>query len=530
MGWPLVSSTVAESAPPLPPPPPPLPLIVGSKRTYSCRLGLVGLGLGREGEPHQDRVPARVGDVGGLDAVQAVLVRRGHLAGHPAGVGHGLHRVRHVAGLEVGEGRAVRDDVLKGFDVGVVDGRVVDVAQDPARDRVPDLRRRVPGRAQAVLAGQVEVRQRTRAAGRAVVDGNVDREDVRRCVVGEGDLRAVGRDGERDVRSVEDAAGAVVLVPALVDGDLARVRVGRQGGCLEGVDAVAVDVLQPGPEAARIPVAGTTQLGLEGAGDRGDRRALVVGDPVALVVVVELDARNAWQVERDVGAVVLDGVEPVVLVPGVVERRLVFVITGGQVVERPLPDVVVVVVGQVGRRARWIPFPWATCLVLKGAGNGHRRRIRRVGRQGATHRQHRSHHDSGDQHRAKPVHPNRRGRHRRSSLIPSRSGSASIRLAYRLGHARRQFQFTGCRFARGVRNATPVGPATSGYRRHLRPRRGVTGPPARSCARSPGTWWPTGGRRSGASLPWSHTRPCCTSAGCRSSFRPRTSTGNRRRP
>jgi hypothetical protein len=46
IGWPLVSSTVAESAPPLPPPPPPLPFTVESKRTYSCRPGLLGLGLG----------------------------------------------------------------------------------------------------------------------------------------------------------------------------------------------------------------------------------------------------------------------------------------------------------------------------------------------------------------------------------------------------------------------------------------------------------------------------------------------------
>ena len=215
----------------------------------------VWLGLGREREPHQDGVPARVGHVGGLDAVQAVLVRRGHLAGHPAGVGHGLHRVRHVTGLEVGEGRAVRDDVLERLDVGVVDGRVVDVAEDPAGDRVPDLRLGVPSGAQAVLAGQVEVRQGARAAGRAMIGGDLDREDVRRRVVGEGDLRAVGRDVEGDVRPVRDAVGAVVLVKALVDRDLGLVRAGRQRGRLERVDAVAVDVLQPGPEAARIPVA-----------------------------------------------------------------------------------------------------------------------------------------------------------------------------------------------------------------------------------------------------------------------------------
>ena len=191
--------------------------------------------------------------------------------------------------------------------------------------------------------------------GAPVINGDLDREDVRRRVVGEGDLRAGGGNGEGDVRPVRRAAGAVVLVPALVDRDLALVRAGRQRGRLECVDAVAVDVLQPGPEAARVPVAGAAQLGLEAARGHGDRRAAVVGDPVALVVVVELDARGGWQGERDVVAVALDRVEPVVLGPGVVEWRLVLVVAGGQVVERALPDVVVGVVGEVGRRAGWIP-------------------------------------------------------------------------------------------------------------------------------------------------------------------------------
>ena len=108
------------------------------------------------------------------------------------------------------------------------------------------------------------------------------------------------------------------------------------------------------------------------------------------------------------------GVEPVVLVPGVVEGRLVLVVAGGQVVERALPDVVVSVVGQVGRRAGWIPVSRATRLRLERAGHGHRRRTRRVGRQRAGRRQQRRHQDGGDQHRAKPVRP-----HRRASLIPS---------------------------------------------------------------------------------------------------------------
>ena len=155
-------------------------------------------------------------------------------------------------------------------------------------------------------------------------DRGDDRENVRRRVVGEGDLRVVDRDGERDVRPARDAALAVVLVPALVDRDLRLVGARGQRRRLEGVDPVAVGVLEPGAEAARIPVARAAELGLEASGRDRDHRALVVGDPVALVVVVELDARARGEVERDVGAVLL-GVEAVVLGPRVVQRGLVLV-------------------------------------------------------------------------------------------------------------------------------------------------------------------------------------------------------------
>src|SRR5439155_7067990 len=107
----------------------------------------------------QHRVTARVGDVLGLDLVLAALRCRGDVARHATGVATGLGRVRHVARLQVGEGRAVGDDVLQRLEVRVVDGRVVDVAQDAVRDRVPDLRRRVARGPEAVLAREVEVRR-----------------------------------------------------------------------------------------------------------------------------------------------------------------------------------------------------------------------------------------------------------------------------------------------------------------------------------------------------------------------------------
>src|SRR5205814_160364 len=115
------------------------------------------------------------------------------------------------------------------------------------------------------------------------------------------------------------AALAVVLVPAFVDGDLRLVAAVRDGGGVEGVDAVAVDVLQPGAEAAWVPIAGAAECVLEAAGDGGDNRVFVVSDPVALMVVIELDARSARQIERDIIAAG-HGVQAVVLGPAIVNR------------------------------------------------------------------------------------------------------------------------------------------------------------------------------------------------------------------
>src|SRR5690606_30511203 len=84
------------------------------------------------------------------------------------------------------------------------------------------------------------------------------------------------RDGERDVVAVQRAAGAVVLGPAFVDGDLGFVVACGDRGGLELVGAVAVGVLQPGAEAIGLPVTGAAELALEAAGGGGDDRADVV--------------------------------------------------------------------------------------------------------------------------------------------------------------------------------------------------------------------------------------------------------------
>ena len=205
-------------------------------------------------------------------------------------------------------------------------------------------------------------------------------QQVRRRVEREGDVRVVDRDVERDVRAAGSSALAVVHVPALVDRHLRVVGAGVERGRLERVTAVAVGVLEPRAEAVRLPVGRAAELGLEVAhGDR-DHGAVVVRDPVALVVVVELDARVGSERERDVRPAGLR-VQPVVLVPRVVQRSLV-VVAPGRDKERALPDVVGGVVREMRRGAGWIPVARTPELRLQRAGDRDRGRVRRVRRRG----------------------------------------------------------------------------------------------------------------------------------------------------
>ena len=93
-----------------------------------------------ESRAHQQRGATGVGDVVGDDRVLAAARRAGDATRHAAAVERRRRR-HHVAGLQIGEGGAIGDDVLQGLHVGVVDRRVVHVAQHPAGDREPDLRR-----------------------------------------------------------------------------------------------------------------------------------------------------------------------------------------------------------------------------------------------------------------------------------------------------------------------------------------------------------------------------------------------------
>jgi hypothetical protein len=107
-----------------------------------------------EGGVQQHGGAVRVGEVVGDDPVAAALRGAGDAAGHPARVER-PHGVGHVAGLEVGEGAAVGDHVLQRLDVGVVDGRVVDVGQHTVLERQPYLASGVVrGRVPLLVGGQ----------------------------------------------------------------------------------------------------------------------------------------------------------------------------------------------------------------------------------------------------------------------------------------------------------------------------------------------------------------------------------------
>ena len=118
----------------------------------------------------------------------------------------------------------------------------------------------------------------------------LDGEDVRGRVVLEDRLRAIAATVNEMFGAVLDAARAVVLVPALVQGDLDLVVARGQGAGAQRVEAVAVRVLEPGAQAARVPVARAAELALEAAGGDRDHLVAVVRDPVGLVRVVELHA------------------------------------------------------------------------------------------------------------------------------------------------------------------------------------------------------------------------------------------------
>ena len=94
--------------------------------------------LWMELDTHEHGVSCGIGEVIGRDPIATALCRADDPAVERPRIGC-LDRVGHVARLEVGEVVPVRHDELQGFDIGVIRGRVIDVAQHPIRDREPDL-------------------------------------------------------------------------------------------------------------------------------------------------------------------------------------------------------------------------------------------------------------------------------------------------------------------------------------------------------------------------------------------------------
>ncbi len=300
----------------------------------------------------------------------AVLELRGEPDGSDAEVvevgeaGGEAGQVAAVVVALVGGQQTVDQRIAAEVSAGIVGG--VAVLEAVGHDEVEDV----------VLGGNADgiaYQQLVPGLGGAALT-HLNAEQVAHRVVAEGDVLERARHAEGDVGAVLDAAGAVVLGPVFVMGHLGFVvAAGQQSR--DHVEAVAVGVLQPGAQAPRLPVAGAAQLVLEAAGDGGDGRVDVVGDPVGAVVVVELDVGRGSQVEADVGAVA-GGVGPVVLVPRVVERRLVLPCPGRHV-EGPLPDGVLGVEHQVRRGAVGLPVAGTAQLCLQAAGDGHAARLRR---------------------------------------------------------------------------------------------------------------------------------------------------------
>ena len=224
------------------------------------------------------------------------------------------------------------------------------------------------------VPGQHVLRQPVGSCFGNVAPGPVARnlENVRASVVGEHDLLTCGADGERDVGPVLDAAGTIVLRPALVMRHLGFVIAGRNRPCRKGIEPVAVRVLQPRAQAIRLPVARATELGLEAAGHRGDDGILIARDPVRRIVIEELDVGCTTEAQRDVAAVACC-IGTVILEPVPIDDSLVFPIAGRDI-EDALPDAVRRIEVQERRAASRIPVAATTELALETARYRHRRR------------------------------------------------------------------------------------------------------------------------------------------------------------
>ena len=113
---------------------------------------------------HDQRVPIRIGQVVSYDAILSAFGGCRYLAVKGVRIlAERLHGIGGIACLQVGEGAAICNDILKSLDVSIVYGGVVDIAEDSIGNREPDFGGRIASGAKTILACEVEVGERFRA-------------------------------------------------------------------------------------------------------------------------------------------------------------------------------------------------------------------------------------------------------------------------------------------------------------------------------------------------------------------------------
>ena len=113
---------------------------------------------------HDQRVLIRIGQVVSYDAILSAFGGCRYLAVKGVRIlAERLHGIGSIARLQIGEGTAICDDILESLDVSIVNGGVVDIAEDPICNGEPDFGGRIASGAKTILACEVEVGERSRA-------------------------------------------------------------------------------------------------------------------------------------------------------------------------------------------------------------------------------------------------------------------------------------------------------------------------------------------------------------------------------
>ena len=132
-----------------------------------AHIKLIGGGIANERyevDIHDQRVLTRIGQVVSYDAILSAFGGCRYLAVQGVRIlAERLHGIGSIARLQIGEGTAICDDILESLDVSIVNGGVVDIAEDPICNGEPDFGGRIASGAKTILACEVEVGERSRA-------------------------------------------------------------------------------------------------------------------------------------------------------------------------------------------------------------------------------------------------------------------------------------------------------------------------------------------------------------------------------